>query len=141
MSMVICEQRETMIVDGGRAGGSLWASPADFDRATGWALKPEGLCRDDICIPVRDQQRRALVRGNGDGARINLPGLWQHMGHTVASDDAGDTWVLGVGAETRAGSLLSLEAPDFELPDLAGRRHSLGQHRGKKVFLTTWASW
>jgi peroxiredoxin len=32
-------------------------------------------------------------------------------------------------------------APDFELPDLAGRLHTLSELRGKKVFLLFWASW
>jgi peroxiredoxin len=37
--------------------------------------------------------------------------------------------------------LQSLDAPDFELPDLAGRKHRLSDHRGKKVLLASWASW
>jgi peroxiredoxin len=32
-------------------------------------------------------------------------------------------------------------APDFTLPDLDGRMHSLSDYRGKKVFLLAWASW
>jgi hypothetical protein len=38
-------------------------------------------------------------------------------------------------------ALRSLEAPDFSLPDVAGRMHALSDHRGKKVLLVTWASW
>ena len=34
-----------------------------------------------------------------------------------------------------------LTAPDFSLPDLEGREHSLSDYRGNKVFLATWASW
>jgi peroxiredoxin len=49
--------------------------------------------------------------------------------------------VLGVGAAARSDALRSLEAPDFTLPDLEGRRHSLSDQRGKKVLLVTWASW
>jgi hypothetical protein len=48
---------------------------------------------------------------------------------------------LGVSARVRALRLASLEAPDFTLPDLDGRRHSLAEHRGKKVFLVAYASW
>jgi peroxiredoxin len=32
-------------------------------------------------------------------------------------------------------------APDFTLPDLEGRLHSLRDYRGRKVFLCSWASW
>ena len=32
-------------------------------------------------------------------------------------------------------------APDFTLPDLAGRSHTLSSFRGKKVFMVAWASW
>ncbi|NDG42002.1 MAG: TlpA family protein disulfide reductase, partial [Betaproteobacteria bacterium] len=40
-----------------------------------------------------------------------------------------------------AQALSTLEAPDFELPDLAGQTHRLSDYRGKKVLLATWASW
>ena len=41
----------------------------------------------------------------------------------------------------RTAALESLEAPDFTLPDLSGRPHSLVDYRGRKVLLATWASW
>ena len=48
---------------------------------------------------------------------------------------------LGVSAATRGARLASLETPDFSLPDLEGRRHSLSEHRGTKVLLVAYASW
>ncbi len=48
---------------------------------------------------------------------------------------------LGVAAAARGAALASLEAPDFALPDLAGRTHRLSDHRGRKVLLVAWASW
>jgi len=48
---------------------------------------------------------------------------------------------LGTAAADRAASLVSLEAPDFALPDLAGRLHTLSEHRGKKALLIAYASW
>jgi hypothetical protein len=48
---------------------------------------------------------------------------------------------VGVSARERAARLLSLQAPDFTLPDLDGRPHALAEHRGKKVFLVAYASW
>lgn len=38
-------------------------------------------------------------------------------------------------------SRLGYPAPDFTLPDLSGRRHTLSQYRGKVIFLNLWATW
>lgn len=48
---------------------------------------------------------------------------------------------LGVAAAARGAALTSLEAPDFALPDLTGRLHTLSEQRGRKVLLVAWASW
>ena len=62
-------------------------------------------------------------------------------GRPVALDRAERAAYLGVTARERARALASLEAPDFTLPDLGGRMHSLAAHRGKKVLLVAYASW
>jgi hypothetical protein len=62
-------------------------------------------------------------------------------GRPVANDQAERAAYLGVTARARAVALASLEAPDFTLPDLDGRLHSLSAHRGKKVLLVAYASW
>jgi len=62
-------------------------------------------------------------------------------GRPVAVDRAERAAYLGVSAAERAKALASLEAPDFRLPDLDGRLHSLSQHRGKKILLVAYASW
>jgi hypothetical protein len=63
------------------------------------------------------------------------------MGQPVVHDAAADTWVFGEAASDRLSRLASLDAPDFELPDLAGKMHRLSGYRGKKVLVITWASW
>lgn len=62
-------------------------------------------------------------------------------GRPVALDLEERAASLGVSAEERGRRLASLEAPDFTLPDLDGRLHSLAEHRGKKVFLVAYGSW
>ena len=118
-------------------GDQLWLRDADVEAATGWALKAEGFCRGEVCVPVPPAQADGFVR---PGA-VNVAALWRHMGKPVVHDSSGETWVLGEDAAARAERLLSLEATDFTLPDLDGRAHSLSDYRGKKVFLSTWASW
>jgi hypothetical protein len=115
------------------ASGGLRVSPTDAETISGWTLKPEGMCRDDLCVPLAEDARR-------DGS-VDLAAFWRTLGHPVVSDQPGEVWVLGAAAESRTTALAGLEAPDFILPDLAGVPHRLSDLRGRKVFLTTWASW
>jgi hypothetical protein len=115
------------------ASDGLRVSPVDAETVTDWTLKPEGMCRDALCVPLAEDIRR-------DG-NVDLAAFWRVLGHPVVSDHLGEVWVLGIAAASRTKALAGLEAPDFTLPDLAGVPHRLSQLRGKKVFLTTWASW
>ena len=115
----------------------LWTRAADLERATGWTLKPEGLCRDEVCVALARSDRERLI----DGETVCASGLWETLGRPVLHDEARSVWMLGETAADRSRSLESLEAPDFTLPDITGKLHSLSDFRGKKVFLATWASW
>jgi hypothetical protein len=126
MATVLTEQGE-MTLD---ATNGLWLSTSDAERVTGWTLKPEGMCQDDVCVPLPAH----------DG-RVDVAAFWRLLDRPVVSDAAGDTWVLGAGAEQRNATLAWLMAPDFTLSDLAGVPHTLSALRGNKVFLCTWASW
>ncbi len=117
--------------------GALWLAPEDLEAATGWTIKPEGLCRGPVCVPVPPAARDRFVGPDG----VNAAAFWERMNAPVAVSDAGDVWVLGEPADQRREQLESLEAPDFALPDLAGRTRRLSEFRGRKVFLATWASW
>jgi hypothetical protein len=116
-------------------GERVWLAPDALARATGWVLKPEGLCKEAVCVPVRD--RSALVGAHG----VDLAAFAAALGLPLALDAAERSAALGTAAADRASALASLEAPDFSLPDLAGRRHTLSEHRGKKALLIAYASW
>ena len=62
-------------------------------------------------------------------------------GRPVALDPEERAAYLGIPARERARPLAALEAPDFTLPDLEGRPHSLAAQRGRKVLLVAYASW
>jgi hypothetical protein len=111
----------------------LWMSAADAERVTGWALKPEGMCRNERCVPLPP----AAVKG-GD---VDVEAFWEKLGGPVIASQDGDAWALGAPADERNAALEGLEAPDFTLPDVDGKLRSLSELRGKKVFLATWASW
>jgi hypothetical protein len=82
---------------------------------------------------------RVAVLGAREGAELLRRAAAE--GRPVAVDGDERAAYLGVTARVRAAVLASLEAPDFTLPDVDGRRHSLSEHRGKKVLLVAYASW
>lgn len=104
------------------------------EAAVGWRLEDRGLCRGDICIPVRDP---ALVTADG----VSLPGLAAALHRPLALDTDERAAYLGPSAADRAPLAAGSPAPPFSLPDLDGRLHALADHRGSKVLLAAWASW
>lgn len=119
-------------------GGSLWLSLDDLRAATGWELKAQGLCRGEHCVPIPAGSEAEFLAAGG---RFNLTAFARHLGQPVVHDDAHRVWLFGEAAAARRDALQSLEAPNFTLPDLDGRLHSLSQYRGRKVLLLSWASW
>lgn len=109
--------------------------PGALEAAVGFVRKPEGLCKGDVCVPVRPGARLEV------GDRIDVTSLAAVLGRPVAVDDVAGAAFVGAAAAERADRLRLLEAPDFSLPDLDGRLHSLSEHRGSKVLLAAYASW
>jgi hypothetical protein len=117
------------------AGEALWVDRAALV-PSGWEEKPAGLCRGPLCIPIPADRRAEVVRGDA----VDLAALARLRGQVIVHDDDRSTWVFGVpGSAGFAGD--SVVAPDFALPDLAGRVHSLAEVRGRKVLVASWASW
>ena len=100
----------------------------ELARIAGWHLRPEGLCREDRCIPFACE-----------GDTVDLAAAARAIGAPLVHDAAHGLWALGAEAGGRA--LVSATAPDFELPDADGRPFRLSSLRGQKVLLVVWASW
>jgi hypothetical protein len=108
---------------------SLDIDRAQFERATGWALKPQGACKGEICVPL-----------SGKPEEVDANVLSEHLGMALVRDDKHGVWALG--SETiGARALSTAEASDFTLPDWRGEQFTLSSLRGQKVFLLAWASW
>ncbi|MBI1848356.1 MAG: hypothetical protein HY294_09975 [Candidatus Rokubacteria bacterium] len=112
------------------------------DKKDGLTLIDDGRAGE---IRARVAGGRVLVAadalGAGGAAEVDLTEVAGRLGRPLALDVEERAAWLGVSAAARARALASLEAPDFALPDLAGRVHRLSEHRGKKVFLVAYASW
>jgi hypothetical protein len=135
MVTLLTDTKESVLAEARVDGECLWLSGTDLEAATGWSPRPQGLCRGDVCVPL--PTAREFVRTG----QIDVAAVWRFLGKPIVHSDDGSVWVLGEAASDRAATLRSLQAPDFTLPDVAGRMHSLSDHRGKKVLLVSWASW
>jgi hypothetical protein len=108
---------------------SLRADRAEFEQRTGWALKPQGACKGEVCVPM-PQPSGDVVDVAVIAERLNMP---------LVHDDAAGLWALGPEGGGRA--LTSAEAPDLRLPDWRGEEFRLRSLRGRKALLVAWASW
>jgi len=130
----LIDEGRASTVDAVRDGERVLVANADMAAATGWERKPQGMCRDEVCVPLRD--------GAGHtGDRVDLGTFAAALGRPLALDLDEGAAFLGTASSERAAQLASLHAPDFSLPDLSGEMHTLSKYRGRKVLLVVYASW
>ena len=115
--------------------GKLGVSAHDFDRATGWSLKPEGLCKGEICVPVRD------TAAMSNGAAIDLAEFARVTGRNMVIDASRNVVAMGEQASSRAAAMTTLDAPNFTLPDINGNLVSLSDFANRKKLILAWSSW
>ena len=100
---------------------------AAFAAGTGWELKPEGVCKGDVCVPL-----------GAAGSPFDLVATAGRLRMALVRDDELGVWALG--PETLGGrALASVEAPELVLPDVDGNEFRLSSLRGCKVVLVSWA--
>jgi hypothetical protein len=101
-------------------------SAEEFAGATGWAIKPEGACQGDVCVPL-DQS-----------GGFDLATTAERLRMAVVRDE--ETGIGALGPATIGDrALITAEAPELVLPDLAGNEFRLSSLRGQKVLLVAWA--
>ena len=115
--------------------GRILTDPAGIEAALGWELKPEGLCRGDVCVPVRAEA------GIGEADRIDLARVAEVLGMSTLLDEAASLVAVSAPAADRRAALKGRVAPDFTLPDLDGTLHSLEEFKDRKRLLIAFASW
>jgi hypothetical protein len=118
-------KEENLILD------RLDLTPAELERQIGWELRPEGLCKDDRCVPFP-------AAASADG-HIDVRAVAERLGMPLVHDDRHDLWALGPESGGRV--LDSAELPSIVLTDVDRRPFDLASLRGEKVLIAAWASW
>lgn len=105
---------------------------AEFAEGTGWAPKPEGLCRGEICVPAPGSLR--------DDGTVDITVATQRLGMPLVADTVHD--VAAIGPATIGGkALATAQAADPELLTRDGNPFRLSAFHGRKVLLVAWASY
>jgi hypothetical protein len=105
---------------------SLDVTADDFAAATGWAIKPEGACKAEVCVPL----------DGGEG--FDVVDVAARLGMAMVREEQAGVWALG--PETLGGRcLVTAEAPELLLDDIGGNPFQLSSLRGQKVVLVAWA--
>jgi hypothetical protein len=105
---------------------SLDITPDEFAEGTGWAIKPEGACKADVCVPL------------ASGGSFDLLATADRLGMAVVHDADAGLWAIG--PESFGGrALVSAEAPELALDDIDGTPFTLSSLRGQKVLVVSWA--
>ena len=122
-------------VEGETTSTTVLLAPDALQDATGWDLRPEGLCRGDVCVPRRD----------GDGLivddKIDLASFAGLLRRPLAYDVDAAIAVLADAPEDHAAVFDARVAPPWTLPDLDGNPVSSSDFVGRKKLLVAWASW
>ena len=112
-------------------GNQLWIRSSDLPKVNGFEVKPQGACRADVCIPIAKTLKQ--------GEWFNLSGFAHKLKQAEVSEAS--VWSYGEIQTLSNAFVESRMAPDFAVPDRAGKVVHLSDFRGKKVLIVTWASW
>lgn len=105
---------------------SLDVTPEQFAAGTGWTIKPEGVCKADVCVPL------------GRTGGFDVVATAERLRMALVHDEEAGLWALG--PETLGDrALISAEAPELVLDDITGTEFRLSSLRGEKVVLVSWA--
>src|SRR5205814_8666205 len=141
MRTIIYDGMPTQVAVAPEPSTDLWITTNDLSRATRFVSKPQGVCRDELCFPLPKNRKAEFVSKKGPTTWFNLSAFAKLIKQPIVVDQKNGVWYFGARASEQNGYLASLEAPNFTLPDLSGKLHSLTDFRGKKVLLVAWASW
>lgn len=139
--VIIYDGKATQVGPSPNQSPDLWITTRDLEKATRFEIKPQGVCRDDLCFPIPKNRKDAFVRKIGTATWFNMTEFAKLLRQPVATDDKHQVWFFGPRQSAQDSFVDTLDAPNFTLPDMNGKMHSLSDFRGKKVLLVTWASW
>src|ERR1700723_3571955 len=98
----------------------LWVRKSDLPKINDFQVKPQGACREDLCVPIS----KTFTHGE----YFNLSAFARKVGQSVVTDS--QVWSFGEIPVLRGSFTASRIAPDFAVPDRKGKVVHLTDFRG-----------
>jgi hypothetical protein len=117
----------------------LWVTPEDLTRINGFALKPQGACFEDLCIPLKDHS--PLLKQETGQQWFDLAAFADSLEQPYVNDADNRVWSFGEIPDKRQSMMNDAMAPDFEIVDREGKVIRMSDYKGKKALIITWSSW
>lgn len=105
---------------------TLDLTPDQFATGTGWAIKPEGACKADVCVPLDSSKP------------FSATATAERLGMAIVPNEQAGIWAIGPESFNQR-ALTSAEAPELVLNDIDGHEFRLSSLRGQKVVLVAWS--
>src|SRR5258708_1068297 len=97
------------------ASSDLWITVSVLTRATRFVIKPQGVCRDELCFPLPKNRKAEFVARKGSTTWFNLIEFARLIKQPFVVDQKNGIWYFGARAAEQNGYLTSLAAPNFTL--------------------------
>ncbi len=136
-------------VDSGATQSDAFLSASGLKQVWDATVKKESVnlavvCVGELCVPfdlsrapaesgVTELQGTLYFSATRFAAALNHKVSWQYVG--------AEGEILAKSSAESPSSAVDGAAPDFTVTDLDGKPVSLSDFRGKKIFVTAWASW
>ena len=133
---VLYQGRAVTLAETG-AGDGLLIRPDDLPRVNGFELKPEGACREELCIPLNED----LLTEQDGREWFDLGAFADLVGQPYVADTQAGVWSFAEMPARRESMMVDAMAPEFEVTDRQGKRIGTADLKGRKALIVTWSSW
>jgi thiol-disulfide isomerase/thioredoxin len=127
LTVVLLDEGDAVTVSGRLDGGEASLGAEALLAATGWELKPQGLCKGAVCIPY-------------GGELVTLSDLARLLGRPLAIEMLADRAVAVLGQPAGAVAASGEVAEPLTLPDVNGNPVAI-TGSGRKTAVVAWSTW
>src|SRR6185437_2360955 len=74
---IVYDDAATDLASAREDAGQLWITTADLKRATRFEVKPQGVCRDELCFPLPKARQQEFIRRTAPVTWFNMTAFAQ----------------------------------------------------------------